>query len=212
MCCGIDAHAGPARDAECVNHAGRRHKRLRILGVDAALHRVTGERDFALIEAKTRAGSDADLLLDDVDARHHLGDRMLDLHARVHFHEVEVALLVHQELEGTRVGVLHGAGGIDDETAHLAANLFRNSDRGRFLEQLLVSALDRAFALAQMHDVAVMIAENLELDMPRRLEILLDVNVADAKRDSASRCAVLNACADLPSLTTRIPGRRRRPP
>ena len=42
--------------------------------------------------------------------------------------------------------------------------------------------LDRAFALAEVHDVAVVIAEDLELDVPRRLEILLDVDVADAER------------------------------
>ena len=68
------------------------------------------------------------------------------------------------------------------DRAHLAAHLVGHRDRGRLFDQLLVAALDRALALAQVHDVAVMIAEDLELDVARRLEILLDVDVADAER------------------------------
>jgi hypothetical protein len=37
----------------------------------------------------------------------------------------------------------------------------------------------------------VVIAEDLELDVARRLDVLLDVDVADAERRFASRCAVL---------------------
>ena len=59
------------------------------------------------------AGGDPDLLLDDVDAGHHLGDRMLDLQPRVRFHEVEVAARIHQELEGAGVRVLHRLGRVD---------------------------------------------------------------------------------------------------
>ncbi len=36
---------------------------------------------------------------DEVEPGDHLGDGVLDLHARVHLEEVELALLVHQELE-----------------------------------------------------------------------------------------------------------------
>ncbi len=179
---GVDAHAGAAGDAERVDGAGRRHERDRIFGVDAALDGVPGEGDLALLERQALAGRDADLLLDDVDAGHPLGDRVLDLDAGVHFHEVEVALRIHQELERAGVGVLHGARGVDDRRAHLAPHLVGDRDRRRLLDQLLVAALDRALALAQVHDVAVMIAEDLVLDVPRRLEILLDVDIADAER------------------------------
>ena len=53
---------------------------------------------------------------------------------------------------------------------------------GAFLEQLLVAALDRALALAEVDDGAVMVAEDLELDVARVLDVLLDVDVADAER------------------------------
>ncbi len=44
-----------------------------------------------------------------------------------------------------------------------------------------MAALDRTLTLAEMDDVAVVIAEHLELDVPRRLDVFLDVHVADAE-------------------------------
>ena len=57
------------------------------------------------------AGGDADLLLHDVDAGDRLGDRMLDLHARVHLDEEELVVLV-QELERAGAAVADRAAGI----------------------------------------------------------------------------------------------------
>ena len=161
--------------------ARRRHERLRVLGVHAALDRVAVEGDLSLPERQPLARRDANLLFHDVDAGHELGDRMLDLEACVRLHEIELCLLVHQELERPRVGVLHGPRGVDDEIAQLAALFFRQRRRRRLLEQLLMAALNGAFALAQMHDRAVMIAQHLHLDVPGVLEVLLDVDVGHAE-------------------------------
>ena len=71
--------------------AGRRREVLvGILGVDARFDRVAGDREIALREAERLAGGDADHRLHDVDAGDRLGDRVLDLHARVHLEEVEL--------------------------------------------------------------------------------------------------------------------------
>jgi hypothetical protein len=51
----INADARATRQVERVDDAGRRRERLRVLGVDAALDRVTGERDVALLEAEPLA-------------------------------------------------------------------------------------------------------------------------------------------------------------
>ena len=142
---------------------------------------MAGERHVTLLERQPLARRDADLLLDDVDAGDELGDRMLDLDAGVHFEEEEVALVVEQELEGAGVGVLHGARGVDDRAPQLAAHLLGDRHRRAFLEQLLMAALDRAFALAEVDHRAVVIAEHLELDVARVLDVLLDVDVADAE-------------------------------
>ena len=161
------------------------------------------------------AGGDANLFLHDVDAGHHLGDRMLHLDAGVHLHEVEVALVVHQELERAGVGVLHGAARRPTTSAPILRRTLSVAPRRRRLfEQLLVAPLDRALALAQVHDVPVMVAENLELDVARRLEVLLDVDVADAecRLRLALRRPEARAAAPTRLLHDRAcRGRRRRP-
>ncbi len=43
-----------------------------------------------------------------IEAGHHLGDRMLDLQPRVHLEEIEAAVLVEQELDRAGVGVADG--------------------------------------------------------------------------------------------------------
>src|SRR4051812_49171705 len=44
-----------------------------------------------------------------------------------------------------------------------------------------MTALNGALALAEMDDAAVLIAENLELDVARRLDVLLEIHVGDAE-------------------------------
>ena len=134
------------------------------------------------MNAEPPPGRDTDLLLDDVHAGNELGHGMLDLEAGVGLEEVEMAVLVHQELERAGVGVLHRAGGIDHGRAEPAALLLGERDRRRLLDQLLMAPLDRALALAEVNDVAVVVAQHLNLDVPRRLDVLLEVDVADTKR------------------------------
>jgi hypothetical protein len=56
-----------------------------------------------------------------------------------------------------------------------------NAGDGASLDQLLMPALNRALALAQMDDVAVVIADDLELDVARVLQVLLDIHIAVAE-------------------------------
>src|SRR5207244_12215262 len=60
----------------------------------------------------------------------------------------------------------------------------------RLFDDLLMSPLDRAFALAQMHDVAVRVAEHLDLDVPRLLDVFFEKYPVVAK---AGLCLVLRA-------------------
>jgi hypothetical protein len=57
-----------------------------------------------------------------------------------------------------------------------------HSWRGRFLDHLLVAALERAVALEQVHDVAVAVAEHLHLDVARREDVFLNQHAVVAKR------------------------------
>ena len=62
------------------------------------------------------------LRLDQIDAGDQLGDRMLDLDARIHLDEVELAVLV-EELERAGAAIADRAAGLDAALAHLAALL-----------------------------------------------------------------------------------------
>ena len=57
------------------------------------------------IDVEPLAARDPDLPADQIEAGHHLGDRMLDLQPRVHLEEVEAAVFVEEELDGAGVGV-----------------------------------------------------------------------------------------------------------
>ena len=72
--------------------------------------------------AQLLAGGDADLLLHEVDAGDHLGHRVLDLDARVHLDEVELAVLV-QELERAGAAVADLAAGVGAALADPVAQL-----------------------------------------------------------------------------------------
>src|SRR5207342_2090721 len=66
--------------------------------------------------------------------------------------------------------------------AEPAPLLLAQRDRRRFLDELLMPALNRALALAEVNHVAVVIAQHLDLDVTRRLDVLLEIHVADAER------------------------------
>jgi hypothetical protein len=59
--------------------------------------------------------------------------------------------------------------------------------RRRLLDHLLVAALDRALALAEVDDVAVLVGQHLDLDVARLLDELLDEHAVVAEGSSAPR-------------------------
>jgi hypothetical protein len=138
------------------------------------------ELDVLLREGQLLAGGHQQLRLHQVDAGDQFGDRMLHLDARVHLDEVELAVLV-EELERAGAAIAHRAAGLHDALAHLRADLVRDARRGRLLDDLLVAALHRAVALAQVDHVAVVVGHHLEFDVPRLLEEFLHVDLSVAE-------------------------------
>ena len=107
------------------------------------------------------------------------------------------------EFDGARADVADGARRGDRGFAHRVAALAGHAGRGRFLEHLLVAALDRALALEQVHVVAVRIAEDLDLDVVRRLEVASRAGRDRRRRTRfASRCADASAAANSPAPAT----------
>src|SRR3954452_19977836 len=106
---------------------------------------------------------------------------MLHLDACVHLDKVEAAIFVHKKLNGS-------GGHIPDLTqsgnqllANLVAHLWGDLQRWRFFQQLLVTTLDAALALAEADYLSIRVAHDLELDVPRLLDELLHVEVAVAE-------------------------------
>src|SRR2546421_12560893 len=98
---------------------------------------------------------------------------MLDLDTPVELEEVEVAAVEH-ELRRARADVADRLGEAHGCIAHRAAQLGVDGGRGRFLEHLLMAALDRALALAEREHRAVRVREQLDLDVPGPLEVALE--------------------------------------
>ena len=138
--------------------------------------------DVLLRDREPLAVGDADHLLDQIDAGHLLGHRVLHLDARIDLDEVEATLLVEDELDGAR-GLYSAMRARRTAASPIAVAVFSSRTRTRaLLEQFLVAPLDRTIALAEMHDVAVLVGEDLHLDVARSLDELLHVDhvVAEA--------------------------------
>src|SRR2546425_7359624 len=90
---------------------------------------------------------------------------MLDLEPRVHLEEVELAAHVDEELHGARVHVAGRAGHPTRRLTEALAQRRVHEGRRRFLDELLVAALDRALALAEVDHMTVAIGEHLNLDV-----------------------------------------------
>src|SRR5277367_6406563 len=139
-----------------------------MLGVDAALDGVAANLEGLGDDAgKLLAAGDAQLRLYEVDAGDHLGDRVLDLDARVHLDEVELAVFVHEELDSASVLVADVFERALEGLGDIVAQLLRDLQRGRLFDQLLVPALDGALALSEGHYAAMLVGEHLELDVAR---------------------------------------------
>ena len=110
-----------------------------------------------------------------------LGHRVFDLEAGVHLDEVELAIL-EEKLQRSRVAVAElldrGAG----DGADLGALVVVERRRARLFQHFLVAALERAIALAEMDHGALVVGEDLHLDMARLVEIFFDIDGVVAER------------------------------
>ena len=183
---GIDADPlGPA-DVRDATRRGQ-ESTLDVLGVETHLDRVPTR--CGLAQRQPLAHCDTQLLLHQVDVPHELRHGMLDLEARVHLEEREAALRVDDELGRSGVGVLRLARDRDRCFRERLALRVLERRRGRLLEDLLVTPLGGAVALAEREDLTVRVGEKLHLDVPRSLDELLEHEpfVAERRRRDASR-------------------------
>ena len=155
---------------------------------DAGLDRKTpGLADRLLVgqaqRSERRAGSNPELRFDQVQAGDLFGDGVLDLDPRIAFDEaVLTGLRVDQELHRAGVLVARSACQFQRIVEHpLAQRAIKVGRRGDF-DQLLVAQLHRAIALVQVNDLALAVAEHLDLDVARTRHELLEEDRSVAKR------------------------------
>src|SRR5271157_1469586 len=159
-----------------------------MFSVDAALDGVAAVHDRPQQHvAHMGPAGNHDLALDQVNVGDHLRHRMLHLNARIHLDEMQAPVLVHQELDRARVGVANLRQSLAQHYSDLIAQLGSDLGRRRLLQQLLVPPLDGTFALAQTHHVAVLVRQDLKLDVPGMLHIFLHVEIAVAERPGRLR-------------------------
>ena len=170
-------HADRLRQPEPLDPSRLREERLRVLGIEPHLDGVSLDRRRHVIDVL--ALRDADLLLDEVDPRDRLGNGMLDLDAAVQLEEVEVVAVEH-ELRRASAAVADRPGESEGGLGHAAAQV-RTEDR-RFLQHFLVATLDRALALAERENRPVAVREQLDLDVPRTLDVALAEDAVVAER------------------------------
>ena len=159
---------------------------------DAAFDGVAALGQLLLRPGQPLAAHDAKLRLHEIDAGHHFGDGMLDLETRVHFEEVEagvIPLSFDQELDGPCIAVAGGPGRGHGRRAHSFPQAGRQCRRGTLFDDLLMTALKRALPFEDVHDLAVLVAEDLDLDVAGFFDEAFHVESAVTKRGSGSRRA-----------------------
>src|SRR5579863_323556 len=135
---------------------------------------MTVELDACLSELQITAGGDPDLLKDQIDVGDHFRHRMLDLNARIHLDEIELAVLV-QKLDRADAEIFDLAHGSCGCLADFVAGPGVQRRGRAFFPDLLMTALQRAVALAEMNGAALAVAEYLDFDVARPLQILFEV-------------------------------------
>ena len=169
-------------------------------------------------EADLRVGQraslgDQDLAPDEVDAGDHLGDGVLDLDPRVDLDEEELAGVgIDQELDGPGVVVARPSRPIVMAASQMASRrLGSRFERRGDLDDLLVPPLDRAVPLEQVDEVAVPVAEELDLDVLGLADELFeeDVGAAEGGLGLATGLVERRRRARRPTRRPASPGRRR---
>jgi hypothetical protein len=101
---------------------------------------------------------------------------VLHLDPGVHLEEEVLPVPREEALDRAGGAVAHRAGGIDGDLPDARSESVVDRRGGGLLDDLLVSPLDRAVALAEVDHVVVSVRQHLHLDVPGVLEVALDVH------------------------------------
>ena len=106
---------------------------------------------------------------------------MFHLQAGVHLKEIIVAVFINKEFDSTRTDVVHSFSCRHCFFTHVFSQFGSDENRRSLFHDFLVTALHGTFTFAQMNDVSMLVTKNLELDVMRLFNELLQVNRVVAK-------------------------------
>src|SRR5438445_8598016 len=162
----IDSDPGPGGENQVSDGAGRWGKPgSGVLCVYPAFHRGSSGRYAPLRVGEPLPTCYPELCLDEVEAADHLGDRVLDLETSVDLDEVKLPISIHQEFDGPDILSLDGARDGEGVPTHLPPRPIFEPRTRRHLEQLLVSSLNAALPLREVHRLSPSVRDELKLDM-----------------------------------------------
>src|SRR5258707_9181529 len=92
---------------------------------------------------------------------------MFELEPGIHLHEVKMGILVDKEFDRTGADITYGPRCRHRDCSEPSPQFCSQSRCWRFLNDLLVAALDRTISLKEMHAVAVSIGKHLDFNVPR---------------------------------------------
>ena len=163
----------------------------RIFGGDAALDSKPIARDIVLVgngngvAMNGLALGDEYLRADNVDARDHLSHGVFDLDPGIHFDEEPfIGIHIDEEFHGASVLITDLAAQLDGSFTELTHDLWIEIDgRGDF-DDFLVSSLNGAISLMEVHNIAVFVAEDLHFDVFGASDKAFEENGGVAKSDA----------------------------
>src|SRR6266849_3108859 len=100
---------------------------------------------------------------------------MLHLRPRVHLEKIELPVRSHETFDRSRRVVLHGLPRANGHLTELLPQGLVDNRRWTFFQHFLMPALQSAFTFAVMHDRSMLVANDLNFDVPRCANVLFCV-------------------------------------
>ena len=166
---GIYANMGAfIRRAQVTQIAGGGQEVLiRVFGINAGFQSMATDFYLGLLQRQGFTPGDFQLPFHQILAGNHFGNRVLDLQAGVHFHKEERTVDIVEKLNGAGAHIVDGLGRFDSSITHGLTGFFAQPGCRGFFQNFLVTALNRAVTLGQIHAVAALVAEHLDFNVAR---------------------------------------------
>ena len=145
---------------------------------------MTIDRQIVLRFWQWLTRSDQQLPLNQIHTSNGFADRMFNLQARVHLHEIKIHrafALLHNKLNRASADIINRTRRLNCSRTHRFTHGRIDTRCWRFFQYFLMATLHGAIPLKQMHIIAMRITEYLDFDMAWFERIFFDQHLIIAK-------------------------------